>query len=224
MTKGVITKTTKLAMTIVEKYLEKGDIVVDATAGNGHDTLALANLVGETGKVYAFDIQKDAIEKTRNLLAEYSYFNNQKIDQYDTTGKNAGALSVENDNLQVVDNVMLICDSHEKIADYVEEKGQVSAVLFNLGYLPSGDKSISTTAKSSTKAIGESLKTLKKGGMVSIVMYPGTEIGKTERDAVLSYAQNLPHNEYHVCYCNFPNQPETSPEILLIEVKTAPML
>ena len=191
MAKGVITTTTKLAMTMVEKYVKKGDIVVDATAGNGNDTLALANLVGETGKVYAFDIQEEAIEKTRNLLAESSRFY----------------------------NVMLICDSHEKIADYIEEKGQVSAALFNLGYLPSGDKSISTTAKSSIKAIDESLRILKKGGMVSIVMYPGTEIGKTERDAVLSYAQNLPHNEYHVCYSSFPNQPETSPEILLIEVK-----
>ena len=191
MAKGVITTTTKLAMTMVEKYVKKGDIVVDATAGNGNDTLALANLVGETGKVYAFDIQKDAIEKTRNLLAESSHFY----------------------------NVIFICDSHEKIADYVEEKGQVSVALFNLGYLPSGDKTINTTAKSSIKAIDESLRILKKGGMVSIVMYPGTEIGKTERDAVISYARNLPHNEYHVCYCNFPNQPETSPEILLIEVK-----
>jgi len=219
MTKGVITTTTKLAMAIVEKYVKKGDIVIDATAGNGNDTLALANLVGETGKVYAFDIQEEAIEKTGNLLKETAHFYNQKIDQYDTTGKNAGALSVENDNLQVVDNVILICDSHEKIADYVEEKGQVSAALFNLGYLPSGDKTINTTAKSSIKAIGESLRILKKSGVVSIVMYPGTEIGKTERDAVLSYAQNLPHNEYHVCYSSFPNQPNTSPEILLIEVK-----
>jgi predicted methyltransferase len=212
-------------MTIVEKYVKNGDIVIDATAGNGNDTLALLNLVGDNGKVYAFDIQEEAIEKTKHLLEESSFFkmpscNILKSDTNCTASKTSDGLSFEKNALQVINNVILICDSHEKIAEYIEEKGQISAVVFNLGYLPSGDKSKSTKEASSIKAISESLKILKPGGIVSVVMYPGTELGKAERDAVLSYSKELLKDKYHVCYCNFPNQLNMPPEILWIEVKT----
>ena len=193
MHESVIRTTTKLAMTIVGKYVQKGDIAVDATAGNGHDTLALLRLVGESGKVYAFDVQRQAIERTKKLLTESAPF--------------------------LLARVSLVCDSHESLSAYVEEKGRVSAVVFNLGYLPSGDKSINTAAESTVSAIGESLKTLKKGGIVSIVMYPGTDKGKTERDAVFSYVQTFPVQNYHVCRCDMPNSPGVSPEILWIETK-----
>jgi ubiquinone/menaquinone biosynthesis C-methylase UbiE len=183
--------TTKLAMAIIEKYIKEGDIAIDATAGNGNDTLALSNFVGASGKVYAFDIQEKAIERTRKLLAESSLF----------------------------DNTVLICDSHERMPSYIEEKGEVSAVIFNLGYLPSGDKYLHTAPESSIQAIKESLRILRKNGIVSIVMYPGTETGKREKDVVFRYAQTLPPEKYHVCRCDTPNQPNTPPEILWIEVK-----
>jgi tRNA A58 N-methylase Trm61 len=202
MANSIIRTATKFAIAMVGKHVKKGDIVVDATAGNGNDTLALSNLVGEEGKVYAFDVQEEAIERTWNLLVESSSF-----------------CSIGKEALQIEGNTVLICDSHEKMSSYISETGKVAAVVFNLGYLPSGDKSINTTAQSSVKAIDESLKILKKGGIVSIVMYPGTEIGEIERNEVLVYSQDLPPSEYHVCYCSFPNQSHMSPEILWIEVK-----
>ena len=178
-------------MTMVEKYIKKGDIAVDATAGNGNDTIALSNLAGASGKVYAFDIQEEAIVRTGKLLAESSLFH----------------------------NVVLIRDSHEKLSSYIEEKRRVSAVVFNLGYLPTGNKDIHTKAESSITAIKESLGILRKGGLISIVMYPGTEAGKKERDAVFGYAKSLSPEKVHVCRCDAPNQPGDPPEIIWIEVK-----
>jgi len=77
----------------ISTHVKPGDIAIDATAGNGNDTLKLCRAVGETGKVYAFDIQKCALENTR-----------EKLD-----GQN-------------LSNYTLICDSHSELDRYVEEK------------------------------------------------------------------------------------------------------
>ena len=191
MTDGIIRTATKFAMSVTERYIREGDTAVDATAGNGNDTLALSALVGEKGKVYAFDIQKTALDRTKKLLAERGTY----------------------------DNVVLICGSHENMSHHIEEKGRVSAIVFNLGYLPSGDRSIFTRAKSSPTSIEEGLKIIKKGGIISIVTYPGTEEGKAEADAVLSYTGALDSGKYHVCRLTMPNQKGAPPEIIWIEIK-----
>jgi len=191
MSDSIIRTATKFAMAITEKYIKKGDTVIDATAGNGSDTLALSALVGENGKVYAFDIQEAAIKRTKKLLCSGGGF----------------------------DNVILIKGSHENLSSYIAEKGEVAAVVFNLGYLPQGDKSITTKAESSVPGIKESFSILKKGGIVSIVAYPGTEEGKIERDAVLDYVKALAKELYHVCLLTMPNQKGAPPEIIWIEVK-----
>lgn len=54
---------------VIRTFVRKGDICIDATAGRGFDTIFLAELVGECGKVYAFDIQQEAIDST-NLLVQ----------------------------------------------------------------------------------------------------------------------------------------------------------
>ena len=191
MSDGIIRTTTEFVIAVLEKYIKEGDIVIDGTAGNGNDTRALSKLAGEKGRVYAFDIQEAAIEKTGKLLAGSSPF----------------------------DNVSLICDSHENMSSYISEKGRVAAAVFNLGFLPSGDKSVATTAEGSVRAITEALKLLKKGGIVSAVMYPGTEAGRKERDEVFSFAGLLACEKYHVVRCDMPNQPNRPPEIIFIEVK-----
>ena len=78
---------------IIEEYVREGDVVVDATVGNGWDTLKLCQQVGESGKVYGFDIQKEAIQKTRERL--------EKAGVYERTE--------------------LICCSHAKAQAYVKE-------------------------------------------------------------------------------------------------------
>ena len=60
-------KTTELAHLLISHIIKEGSRVVDATAGNGNDTLFLSNLVGNTGKVFAYDIQEQAIYNTKEL-------------------------------------------------------------------------------------------------------------------------------------------------------------
>lgn len=59
-----------VAHKIIEEKVKKGDFCIDATAGRGHDTVFLTELVGEEGRVIAFDIQQDAVDSTRALLQE----------------------------------------------------------------------------------------------------------------------------------------------------------
>ncbi|MGV2470070.1 class I SAM-dependent methyltransferase, partial [Bacillus subtilis] len=119
----------------------EGDIVVDATMGNGHDTQFLAELVGENGHVYAFDIQESAVANTKERLGE----------MYQA-------------------RTMLFHKSHDKIAESLppETHGKVEAAVFNLGYLTGGDKSITTNGSSTIKAIEQLLGIMKDAGLIVI--------------------------------------------------------
>lgn len=156
---------------ICNKLIKKGDIVVDATCGNGNDTLMLSLL---SKKVYAFDIQKKAIEKTKNLLKK----NN-------------------------VNNVFLINDSNELIDEYLNDyKGKISLVIYNLGYLPGGNKTITTNHKTTLKSVKKALDMLNNKGVILIVFYPHEE-GKKEQETVLDYLDK--HNINYVKYTNTNN-------------------
>ncbi len=188
---NLITNTTQLAMKIVSEYVKDGDIVIDATAGNGKDTLILAKMVGSLGKVYAFDIQVQAIENTRHLLEVH-----------------------EKQNI-----VSLIPDCHSRMEEYVAEIGKISAVLFNLGYLPGGDKSITTLSETTLMAVQHALNIIKIGGVLCITLYRGHQEGKGEKNCILEFAQNLDKGQYHTAFISFPNQPTNAPEILYITKK-----
>lgn len=173
-----------------EIMLEKvkiGNVVVDATAGNGHDTLLLAKLVGQEGKVYGFDIQESAIKNT-----------NQKL--------------IEN---KLAERVYLIQDSHENIDKYIDERTDL--VIFNLGYLPGGNHSIVTKAKSTTIAIEKSLNLLKENGLLVITAYVGHEEGKTEEKYVKEYLSNLDQKEFNVLKFEFINQINNPPILYCVE-------
>ncbi|MBQ4505312.1 MAG: class I SAM-dependent methyltransferase, partial [Firmicutes bacterium] len=153
MSENLITKTTVWAMEIVSRYVTAGDTVIDGTMGNGHDTLALAKLVGPEGRVIAFDVQPLALENTRALLES------------------------EREEIGGTD-VRLILDSNANLRKYVDgghgrEPEAVAAVLFNLGYLPGGDKSVTTTKEETLKAISEAVDLVKPGGLVCAVLYSG---------------------------------------------------
>lgn len=141
---------------IINKTLRKKDIVIDATIGNGFDSLKLLNIVKE-GFLFGFDIQKDAINNTNKLLKK----NNIK-------------------------NYKLFLKSHEFIYEtLINYKSKISIVIFNLGYLPNSNKKILTNKKSTIKAIDDSLKLLNNKGIILIVCYPHKE-GKEESDAILN--------------------------------------
>ncbi len=165
---------------VLAPYIAEGDICIDATAGKGKDTEFLCRLVGKTGKVYAFDIQKEAVEATKERMLQKGY----------------------------VDNVEVIHDSHEKIQMYVRE--EVSAIVFNLGYLPGGDHAISTSGKTSVQAIKAGMDLLKKDGIISVCIYSGKDSGYEERDEVLAFLKSLDSKKWLVIlhqYYNRQNDP-----------------
>lgn len=171
--------------TLLKSTISAGDQVIDATSGNGHDTLFLAQLVGINGHVYAFDVQKTAIEATLLRL-----------------GKSR-------------ENVTVIHAGHETISSYVT--AEISAAVFNLGYLPGADHSIITSPKTTIQAIESCLNLLKVGGLVVLVVYHGHEGGGYERDGLLDFVQNLPQSYVQVLKYEFINQQNQPPFVLAIE-------
>ena len=142
---------------LLGEVLREGDLAIDATAGNGHDVAFLAEQVGNSGKVYAFDLQNEAIEATARLLAEKG-----------------------------VENVELHQCGHERMDEVLPPEifGQVVAVTFNLGYLPGGDKSIVTQTPSTLLALRAAIDTLRPGGLLAVVAYRGHPGGQEECEAV----------------------------------------
>lgn len=116
-----------------------------------------------------------------------------------------------------VDNVILVHDSHENIKKHVLEEPK--CIIFNLGFLPGGDKSITTKKESSLIAIKEALGILKVDGILSITMYPGHEEGAYEQELILEWAKNLSSKEYHVVFANMLNQSNRAPQVLWVTKK-----
>ena len=155
---------------LIDSYIKENDIVIDATIGNGNDTLYLSKTV-ESGKVFGFDIQDKAIKNTKELL--------------------------DNNNCH---NYKLFLSSHNKMSSILSDYlGKVSLVLFNLGYLPNGDKNITTNYETTIEAIEESFKLIHKMGMILVVIYPGHENGFIESQKIHEYLNNNKINyiEYH---------------------------
>ena len=184
-----INKITEVNKIFLDKIVQKGDVVVDATMGNGYDTIYLGNLVGENGKVYAFDVQEEAIKSTKK--------------------------KVERDNM--TDRVELILDGHQNLDKYVKE--EVSCVVFNLGYLPRAKHVVITKPDTTLEAIKKSLKLLKPNGIISIAAYIGHEGGLEEKNYICEYLNNLNQNEFNVLHMQFTNQINNPPQLILIEKK-----
>src|SRR5262249_21317060 len=130
-------------------------IAIDATAGNGHDTRFLLECVGASGRVFAFDLQAEALAHTARAAGDVS-------------------------------NLTLFTRDHAEMRDAIppEYHGHVGAVMFNLGYLPGGDHSITTQPTSTLKAISAALELLRPGGVLTVLAYTGHLGGAEEADAV----------------------------------------
>ena len=172
----------EMAHDFLAQVITPEDVVVDATMGNGHDTLFLAKLAKQ---VYAFDIQEKALEKTSKRLQE------------------AG-----------LTNVDLLLQGHETVDQFVTE---VKAAIFNLGYLPSADKSIITQPQTTLEALEKLCQMLIKGGRIAIMIYYGHEGGDIERDTVLDFVSQLPQQEYTATIYRTLNQINNPPFLVMIE-------
>ena len=173
---------TEWCLRFIRDHVKEGDICIDATAGNGNDTLALCQLVGESGKVFAFDIQEQAVVNTKKRLADHGMEQRAEV----------------------------LLESHINMNQYVQADS-VSCITFNFGYLPGGDHNLATKKESSIAAIHEGLRLLKKGGMMSLCIYSGGDSGFEERDAILEELKQLDGKRYLVILSQYYNRPNNPP-------------
>ncbi|KAK7324296.1 hypothetical protein VNO77_27829 [Canavalia gladiata] len=190
-------KATEVAHMVWKHVVQKGDTVIDATCGNGFDTLAMLNLVADysdsrKGYVYALDIQKDALDKTSFLLEE----------------------SLSSNEKQLV-KLFNIC--HSKMEEVVPRNASVRLVAFNLGYLPGGDKEIITRSETTLLALEAAKRILMPGGLISIVVYVGHPGGQEELEAVESFAAKLCVENWICCKLQMLNRPSAPIPIFLFQ-------
>lgn len=172
---------------LIRRAVAEGSTAIDATAGNGNDTAFLAELVGESGKVYSFDVQEQALEKTRDRLS----------------GKG------------LLDRVELIHDGHQNMDLYIREK--VKAVMFNLGYLPGGDHRIGTRGDTTIAAVIKAMELIGVNGIISIVVYYGGDSGFEEKTQVMDFIAGIDCRKYTVMKTEFVNQANCPPILICIE-------
>ncbi len=178
---------TSLAHDFVAKALQPGDLAVDATCGNGHDTIHLARLVGPQGTVVAIDIQAQALDETRQRLG--------------SAGLDDG-------------RVRLIRTCHTTIGEHIAP-ATAALVVFNLGYLPGGDHSLTTRTDSTTAALDAAVSAVRPGGLLVVTCYPGHPEGALEADAVESWMQAASSNAARVARYSQPFTRKPAPILWL---------
>lgn len=167
-----------MAHDALRRVLRRGDTAVDATAGNGYDTLFVASCVGPEGRVWSFDVQEAALAATRKRL----------------------------DAASDVAPVTLVHDGHENMGNHLGEGTLLRAVIFNLGYLPGSDKSIITRKDTTLEAIQQSMIRMAPGGVISIHVYTGHDGGSMEREALSKLSALLPYSKWQCMHTFIENK------------------
>lgn len=165
------------------RLVKQGDAVVDATCGNGHDTLVLSKLCGPQGRVWAFDVQEAALEATRKRVG-------------------------------TAPQLILCHADHADLDKYVDQP--VRLVVYNLGYLPGGDKAQTTCVDSTLRSVQQASDKLLPGGALSITCYPGHQEGAREQEALLHWAESLAQDQWSACHHRWYNR-RRGPSLLLIQ-------
>lgn len=166
-----------------------GDCVIDATCGNGHDTLLLAQLV-TMGRVIAIDRQQEAIEAAKKLLST----------------------NILEEKRGLID---FKCQSHATFPSEIKPES-IKLIVYNLGYLPGGDKNLTTLTSTTCESLENALKLICPGGAISITCYPGHPEGKLEEEALLTFSTSLSPKEWSCCHHRWTNRLK-SPSILFIQ-------
>jgi len=184
-----------MAQRLVAERLRPGGIAIDATAGSGVDTLFLAQTAGPGGAVYAFDVQESALARTKARLEA-------------AAAESRAQLAT----------VKLLLAGHERMAEYVpkDAHGRISAIMFNLGYLPGGDQSVITKPETTLAALAAGLAMLSPGGVLTAVAYPGHPGGEAEGDAVTRWVAEVPPNAAQAMLYRFIQKPH-APYLVALE-------
>ncbi|MBE6678683.1 MAG: rRNA methyltransferase [Ruminococcaceae bacterium] len=172
---------------MLTKHIKEGSAVADFTMGNGNDTLWLSNQVGVTGKVFAFDIQEAALANTKSLLEKEGCF----------------------------ENYTLIRESHHLLKEYID--CPLDAGIFNLGFLPGGDKALTTLRSTTLPAIEAAISLIKPGGCLMIAIYPGHEEGRLEGELICETLSGYDQKHLSAYRFNVLNA-ATSPYFIYVEI------
>ena len=176
-----------LAADYMTRAVREGDVVVDATMGNGKDTLFLCGLVGESGHVYAFDVQEEAVARTRERVAGAGY----------------------------AARATLLLAGHETMAEHVA--GPVQEVMFNLGWLPGAQHAVTTKTETTLAAVRAAAELIAPGGIVTVCVYPGHEEGARELEALRQFTAGLDVRRFNVLHHSFVNASAQTPQLILIQ-------
>jgi len=179
-----------LAHAYWERLLQPGDWAIDATCGGGYDTIVLAEILGKGGGVIGIDIQAEAICRTQQRLLRHA----------------------APDKLAPLH---LFEQSHETFPP-LASKHPIRLIIYNLGYLPRGDKSLTTLTMSTLQSVKGGLNLVQPGGALSITCYPGHLEGAREEQALLEMLSGLPSHLWSVCSHRFFNRP-AAPHLLLLQ-------
>ena len=215
-------RTTDMAHTLWRAVMRPGDTVVDATMGNGWDTVALARILADLdaspagdaskpGRVVAFDVQEDALTSTRARVRE----------------------ALTPDQASRVD---LVLKSHERMEEHVRVPGvnafddddddsgmetdAVGVVCFNLGYLPgpTADKEVRTRRTTTVSAVASGVRVLRPGGVLTVVGYTGHEGGWEEVEAVMELVSSLDPREFTATNHSVVNR-DNCPQLIAVHKK-----
>jgi len=185
----VISNALGLSKEYMDKKMENALVVVDATMGNGFDTLYLRSKLDEKAFLYAFDIQKTAIENTKKRLIENKIYS----------------------------NIKLINDSHVEFKKYIDKK--VDLIVYNLGYLPKGDKNITTLSESTLESIKNGMDILNYEGLIIITIYPGHIEGEKELNVISKFLKSVDQKNFEIMKMEFYNHINNPPVLYIIERK-----
>ena len=176
---------------IWDRIMKSASVVVDATCGNGHDLLYLAERAQSDCHLYGIDIQEQAVSASRELLASKKLQSNVTI--------------------------TFLHNSHDIALHQEIKENTIDLIIFNLGYLPGGDHSIITRPHNTIEALNNAFPKLAKDGIITIVAYPGTPEGMEEKEALHEYIAQLDQAKYNVCHWHPINQANNPPELYLIQ-------
>lgn len=182
-----------LAHAYWQQLLKPGDRVIDATCGNGHDTLFLSRLIlkqDSNSGVIALDKQECAVENTRKLLCE----------------------NLPEEHLK---RISFYTQCHSSFPPDLNRES-IALLVYNLGYLPGGDKNLTTESPTTIKSLAAALPLIAPGGAISITCYPGHEAGKSEEEALLNFVVALDPKQWSCCFHRWINR-RNSPSLLFIQ-------
>jgi ribosomal protein L11 methylase PrmA len=167
------------------KILKAGDTVIDATVGNGRDTLAIAKMLQGQGTIIGYDIQPQALENAKNLFEK----------------------ELNQEHLRCI---TLKKQSHETF-----DEANVKLIVYNLGYLPGGDKNLTTKVESTLTSLKNACLAINQSGMISVTCYPGHEEGEKEERAVLEWTKTLCPKSWCITVFSWANR-QKAPSLVLI--------